>query len=341
MKFTIQDIADMAGVSRGTVSKVINKNGSLSRKTIEKVMKVIEETGYQPSFSAKALATQKSNLIGLIFAGDIMAPINHPFFTQVINAFKNAIGGLGYDMLMFSNNQFSGDSQDYLARCRHFRLDGCLIIAGQKVEPAVHELDQSNIPCIGVDIELSGPNSVYITTDNRKVSSMVVEHLYLNNIREVGFIGGPERSSIANTRKESFLQSMGSFGMTVRPEWIHHGDYFEDTGYEAMQKILASHPLPKAVYAVSDMMGLGAMKAMKEHGLSVPDDMLIIGCDDIEACRYSDPPLATVKQDKEKLGKLSAYMLHDLISGKPVSSPVLVDPELLIRESCMVKNNIR
>ncbi|GAE92022.1 transcriptional regulator [Gracilibacillus boraciitolerans JCM 21714] len=146
MKLTIRDVAKMAGVSPGTVSKVINKTGSISPKTIKKVMDVVEQTGYQPSFSAKALATKKSNLIGLIYAGEVHVEFSHPFFNEVVNAFKNAIGKLGYDILVFSNNKFSKDKEDYIARCKHFQLEGCVIVAGEHLEEAVAELDNSNIP---------------------------------------------------------------------------------------------------------------------------------------------------------------------------------------------------
>src|SRR5690625_7577703 len=115
MRLTIRDIAKMAGVSSGTVSKVMNQTGSLSAKTIEKVQKVIEETGYQPSFSAKSLATKKSNLIGLIYAGDIHAQINHPFFNEVVNVFKNTLGQLGYDILMYSNIEESKDRNCFVS----------------------------------------------------------------------------------------------------------------------------------------------------------------------------------------------------------------------------------
>lgn len=340
MKLRIKDIAKMAGVSAGTVSKVINETGNISPQKRQKVKKVIEETGYEPSFSAKSLATKKSNLIGLIYAGDIYAEINHPFFNQVVNAFKEVIGKLGYDILVFSNNKFGINQQDYLARCRHFQLDGCLIIAGDKVEEAIYKVDQSSIPCVGVDIELTGLKSSYVTTDNRKVSESVVEYLNSYAIREVAFIGGPEDSTISHIRKEAFIHFMNLMEMTSRPNWIQYGDYFEKSGYDAMKRILANKPLPQAVYAASDMMALGALKALKESGISVPEDIKLIGCDDIEACRYSDPPLATVKQDKEEMGKLAANMLHGLINGKKESNQVLVDPELIIRESCFMNNEV-
>lgn len=336
MKLTISDIAKMAGVSPGTVSKVMNQTGSLSALTIEKVKKVIEETGYQPSFSAKSLATKKSNLIGLIYAGDIHAQINHPFFNEVVNAFKNAIGELGYDILMFSNSQFSKENQDYLARCNHYQLDGCLIIAGDKIEEATYDLDKSNIPCVGIDIELMGTRSSYVTTDNRKVSARVVEYFHAHGFKEIAFIGGPDDSNISNIRKDAFIHFMNRFELTVEQDWIEHGDYFEESGYKAMKNIIAKGRLPEVVFTASDMMALGALRALKEANISVPDSIKVIGCDDIEACRYSDPPLATVKQDKEKIGALAAQMLHKLINGKKEVSSMLVDPELIIRESSFI-----
>lgn len=337
MKLTIRDIARMAGVSPGTVSKVINGTGSISPQTIKTVKKIIQETGYQPSFSARSLATKKSNLIGLIYAGDINAEITHPVFNQIVNTFKNEIGKLGYDILLFSNEQFG--RQEYLARCKHFQLDGCLIIAGDRIEEATYELDKSDIPCVGVDIELIGDTSSYVTTDNRKVSAMVVEYFYLHDVQEVAFIGGPQDSLITSIRKDSFLHFMNRFNMTIKPHWIQHGDYFEDSGYEAMKKILAQPSYPEAVFAVSDLMALGALRAIKEAGLSVPEDIKVIGCDDIEACRYSDPTLATVKQDKERIGKVASTMIHQLINGDKKVDSVLVDPELIIRKSGEIQSN--
>lgn len=339
MKLTIKDIARMAGVSPGTVSKIINNTGSIGHQTKANVMKIIEETGYQPSFSAKSLATKKSNLIGLIYAGEVGVDFNHPFFNQVINAFRKAIGQLGYDILVFSNNQFSKNKEDYLARCKHFQLDGCIIVAGEQIEDAIYELDQSSIPCVGVDIELTGPKSSYVSTDNHKVSAEVVEYFYLHSIRDIAFIGGPEDSVISNIRKNGFYDKMSQLGMKIREEWIQYGDYFEESGYLAMKSILSASPYPKGVFAASDMMALGLLKAVKEAGLNVPSDIKVIGCDDIEACRYSDPTLSTVKQDKDKIGKLAAYMLHDLINGNSESSSILVDPELVIRESSGVEVN--
>ncbi|SES23901.1 transcriptional regulator, LacI family [Gracilibacillus ureilyticus] len=336
MKLTIREIAKMAGVSPATVSKVINQTGRISPNTIQKVKRIIEETGYQPSFSAKTLTTKKSNMIGLIYAGELNVEFNHPFFNHVINSFKNTIGLLGYDILVFSNQAINIGEVDYIARASHYQLDGCLIIAGEDIGDSITKLDESNIPTVGVDLELSGEQSSYVMTDNKKVSKQVVEYFYLHGIRKVAFLAGQEKSQVSNERRESFVQSMKEFGMDVDDNWIKYGNYFEESGYEKMKEILQEDSRPDAVFAVSDMMALGAMRAIKEAGLSVPKDIKVVGCDDIEACRYSDPSLATVKQDQIKIGKLAATMLHDLISERKVPKSLLVDPELIIRDSCKV-----
>ncbi|NME07370.1 LacI family DNA-binding transcriptional regulator [Psychrobacillus sp. BL-248-WT-3] len=334
MNLTIKDIAQMAGVSPGTVSKVINNYEGISDKTKKQVMDVINQKGYEPNFSARTLATKRSNLIGLIYAGKINVEMTHPYFNEVISAFKKNIGLLGYDIIMFSNERFQMGQGSYLARCRHFQVDGCIVIAGEEVEEAIYDVAKEGIPCIGIDIELKGPKSSYIMTDNVDLSRKVVEFFYLHSVRKIGYIGGKWDSAISRYRKQGFYEAMHQFGLELREEWIEYGDFHEESGYEAMKKILQCKDYPEAVFATSDLMALGALRAIKEEGLSVPQDIQIVGCDDIVACRYSEPKLTTVKQDKEKFGKLSAYMLNDLINGETQLKPVLIDSELMIRESC-------
>ncbi|WP_179134085.1 LacI family DNA-binding transcriptional regulator [Halobacillus massiliensis] len=333
MDLTIRDIAKMAGVSPATVSKIINNYGGISEATRDKVYKIIKDTKYQPTFSAKSLATKKSNLIGLIYAGKINVDFKHPFFNEVVNTFKKTVGAQGYDLLLFSNEKFYQGESQYLERCKHFHVDGCLIIAGDEIEEEIHEISNSNTPCIGIDLEFNGPRSSYIMTDNAKIGLKVVEFFYLNQIRKVAYIGGKQDSLVAGIRNQGFIDAMRQFGMSIKEEWVKFGDFFEQSGYDSMKEILQTKELPEAVFAASDMMALGALKAIKEKGLSVPEDIQLIGCDDIEACRYSDPPLTTVKQDKQKLGKLAANMLNDLIQGNNDIHPVKVDPELVIRSS--------
>jgi len=333
MNLTIKDIAKMAGVSPGTVSKIINNYGGISEKTKKKVLDVIKETGYQPTFSAKSLATKKSNLIGLIYAGKINVDFTHPYFNEVVTSFKKTIGVLGYDIIMFSNEQFYKDNGSYLARCRHFHVDGCVVIAGEEIEDAIYELVREGIPCMGIDLELSGPKASFVMSDNINLSRKVIQHFYLHGIRDIGFIGGKVDSVITIAREKGFRETMSQLGLEINLNWIQYGNYHEESGYHAMKRILESNSYPRAIFAASDMMAFGAIEAIKEKGLNVPNDISVIGCDDIDACRHSSPKLSTVKQDKDRLGKLAANMLNDLINGKSQLKPIFIDSELVIRES--------
>lgn len=327
----------MAGVSVSTVSKIINNYSDVGEETRLRVLKIMEETGYRPSSSAKILATKKSNLIGVVFAGKLNVDFSHPFFVDVINSFKKQIGLLGYDLLFFSNEKFTADGEDYLARCRHFQVDGCIIIAGDEVESSVWDLDQSDIPCIGVDIQLTGKLSAYVMSDNPKISAKVVEHFYLNGYRDIGFLGIERDSDVISLREEAFTAALKSFGLPVREEWlIHSKDFAEEDGYQAVKQWLKlGSPLPKAIFAATDLLAFGAMRALKEEGYRIPGDIAIIGCDDIHACRYTDPPLTTVKQDTNKIGRLAAMMLYDLMNKQmEEASCIMVEPELIIRSSC-------
>src|SRR5699024_10875053 len=139
---------------------------------------------------------------------------------------------------IFSNQSFNLGKEDYVARAKHFQLDGCLVIAGDNIEEAVHELDQSDIPTVAVDLGLTGENSSYVMTDNEKISRQVVEFFYLNGLRKIAFIGGNEDSPISIVRKKSFVQAMKDFGMDLRNEWIKYGNYFEESGYFKMKEML-------------------------------------------------------------------------------------------------------
>ncbi|WP_460319729.1 LacI family DNA-binding transcriptional regulator [Paenibacillus sp. YSY-4.3] len=331
----IRTIAEMAGVSVSTVSKIINNYSDISEDTKNKVLEIMKQTGYVPSNSAKTLATKKSNLIGVIFAGKLNIDFTHPFFVEVLNSFKKQVGLLGYDLLFFSNEKFYAVDGEYLARCKHFQVDGCIIVTGQQLEPSISELDLSDIPCIGVDIELKGKNSGFIMSDNYKMSYKVVEHFYLQGYRELGYIGSTQESEISNMREAGYKDAIESFGLPLNENWFVNGEhFFETSGYEAMNRMIQSGSLPRAVFAASDLIAIGAMRALKEHKLRVPQDVAIIGCDDIEACKYTNPALTTIRQNKEKIGRLAGLMLYDLMNSQSETSNIVVEPELVIRESC-------
>lgn len=332
----IKTIAQLAGVSVATVSKILNNYSDIGEETRLRVLKIMEENGYRPSSSARTLATKTSNLVGVVFAGEFNSDLDHPFFIAVLNSFKRQIGFFGYDLILFTNQRFLSNKEDYLARCRHYHIDGCFIIAGDEIEPSVHRLAESDIPCVGIDLKLEGERFAHIMSDNVKVASKVVEHFYLNGYRDIGLLGINRQSAVISIREQSFKESIGNFGLSLREGSCFYSDgYDEECGYDAMMRRIDSGiPLPRALFAVSDMLAIGAMRALKERGMSIPLDVAVVGCDDIETSRHTDPSLTTVRQDSEKIGRLAAMMLFDLLNKQSEARTILVDPELAVRQSC-------
>lgn len=332
MKKTIKEIAKITGVSPATVSKVIHNYSDVGKETKAKVMKAMEELGYQPVSSGKS--SRKPDMVAVIFAGKVSADFNHPFFVNVINVFGQEMGSLGYDLLFLANDKFKTGERNFLADCRAAQVKGCIIIGGEDVQQNVYDLDQSDLPCIGVDIVLEGNKSGYLMTDNFKLAKQVVEYLYLLGHREIAYIGGLHSSIVGKERTQGFIQAMNEYGLAIKENTVVHGNYKLQSGYELTKRLLERKSLPKAVFAASDLMAYGAIKAIHESGYRVPEDVSVIGCDDIESSQYFSPALTTVRQNIDKIGRLSANMLADLIQGTAVSCSIRVDPELIVRDSC-------
>ncbi|SDO64040.1 LacI family DNA-binding transcriptional regulator [Alkalicoccus daliensis] len=333
MRMTIKEIAELAGVSRATVSKIINNYDDVGEKTKKRVLDIMEQHNYRPSYSAQTLARKKTNVIGVIYAGEVNADFNHPFFVEVIDAFKKQIGFMGYDLLFFSNEKFHKEEEDFLERCRHYNVDGCIVISGGNVQPSVYELDKSEIPCVGLEIQLNGPNSSFVMSDNHQLIELGVDHLVDLGIQNIAYIGGLRGSLITKLREESFRFHMKEKNLPIKTNWMLEGDFFEESGYNAVKKLLLQNELPQAIFASADMMAFGAMRAIKESAYSL-EDFAIIGLDDIPASRYVNPALTTIRQDKVKLGETAATLLHARIEELEVEQGVYLPGELVVRESC-------
>lgn len=331
----LKQIAELAGVSVATVSKIIHNYSDISEETRAKVLEVMRQTGYIPAHTAKTLAQMRAPLIGIVFAGKRHADFAHPFFAEVLNAFQKQVGLFGYDLLFLNPDHEGKGNADYLSRCRQHQTAGCFILSGQEVGSEVDALDQSEIPCIGIDLPLHGRSSGYLMSDHANMSAKAVEHFYLLGYRELGYIGSAVESEISSQREQGYRKALESYGLPVREEWLISGEsFYEASGYEAMTRMMQAGPLPRAIFTASDLLAIGALRALREHGRRVPEDVALIGCDDIEACRYVHPALTTIRQNKEKLGRLAASLLFDLIHNQSEASSVVVEPELVVRASC-------
>jgi len=309
---TIRELARLSGVSIGTVSRALNGYPDVGQETRERILLLAEEVDYTPTAAARTLVTQRSHVIGVFLETGRNHPhIQHPFFHEVLAGIKERLGASGFDLLLFASehpgNGFGAHS--YLKRCRHHHVDGALLMGLTSDDVEVQRLARSTLPCVSVDVELEGEETSWVSSDNSQGPRLAVKHLRELGHKRIGHIAGPLETTPGRDRLRGFQRAMQNLGLSYFDELVAYGDFYYDSGREAMERLLAVDEPPTAVFAASDMMAMGAMRAVQAAGLSVPDDVAMVGFDDITMALMAHPPLTTVRQEKTKLGELAAETL--------------------------------
>lgn len=333
MKRTIYDIAKELGLSPGTISKVINKTGNVSDETRERVLTYIKKVGYVPATSARMLKSKRSYTIGVVFSEDLNIGLEHPFFSSILQHFKKYVENEGYE-LSFIVSKLGNNQMSYYEWCMNKKVDGVYVVVGDYGDQGLHELAQKHIPCVSTDILISGMHA--IISDNALGVSQALDYLYRNHAsKTVGMIAGPQHSRAFLERYESFLTYQTEHGKVINPNHIVFAESFGFTsGYQAALKLL-ENPHPEALLVGSDDIALGVLKALKDQGIRVPEDIEIIGYDDIAFAKHFTPSLTTVKQDRERIATTAAQHLLQLISqpDRPLGAVTRIPVELIIRET--------
>ncbi|MCH1624549.1 LacI family DNA-binding transcriptional regulator [Ferdinandcohnia quinoae] len=327
---TIYDIAKKTGYSITTVSKVLNNYENVSEKAKQKVLAVVEEVGYTPNSSARTLATNKSWMIGVVFAEHLDVGVAHPFFSEVIESFKKHMELYNYDLLFVPRNM--GLKEDTYKHLKRRGVDGVVVI--QSLGEETLDFAEFNMPTVFIDMPEKGANAV--VSDNKKGSELAVDYLYGLGHRKIAHISGAQTMFTAVERTNGFQMAIKKYGLNIPSSYIVDGGYYSyEGGREAMLRLLSLPEQPTAVFVSGDEMAVGAMKVIKEEGLRVPEDISIIGFDDIPLAKHIDPPLTTIKQDKELIGRQSAVLLLDEINGVLKNRNGKVIPvQLIKRHSC-------
>lgn len=331
---TIYDIAKAAGVSPTTVSRVINDYSDVSEKTRKKVLEVMDKMDYIPSPSARSLSTKRSNLVGVLFSETLNIGIEHPFFAGVIENFKKRMELEGYDTL-FVTTSLKNKELSYLQHCKYRQLDGVFVVTGDINEGKLVELLTSNIKCVTTDMDY--PGIPRICSDNATGSSLVVEYYISEGYEEIAYISGPLPYMASKERYDGFLETYtelkGDYDFNYFEE---ANDFCMEEGYKAAQRLytrLGRHKFPKCMYVGGDTMALGAMNYLREQGIKIPEDVKVVGFDDIEVAKQVSPRLSTIVQDRQKIGTTIAEALLNLIEGKKVPPVQLVPVDIILRET--------
>jgi LacI family transcriptional regulator len=326
---TIQDVARAAGVSVSTVSRVLNDKDDVAFETFEKVQRVIDELGYASSLAAKSMRSRKTNAIGLI-----VAKLNDPFNIEVMKGVNQAITDFGYDLIIYTsghNATGSGSAweRDYVARLNGSLTDGIIITT-----PTTTNLPLA-FPLVTVDPPVQNDSFPAVITTNRDGALAVMEYLIILGHRRIGFIGGRSDLQSAIRRGQGYEDGLQQAGLPLLPELIQTGDYTRQAGYQCAKQLLSLAVPPTAIFAANDESAIGAMEAARETGLRIPEDLSVVGFDNIPQTAHTTPPLTTVDQSIDEMGYVATKMLIELIQGKPLENRLHKIPtRLIIRDSC-------
>ncbi|MDB5541218.1 MAG: LacI family transcriptional regulator [Devosia sp.] len=329
---TIQDVARHASVSAATVSRVLSSPERVSETTRERVHAAVRDTGYTMNQAARSLRLKAARTILLA------APnIGNPFYSTIVDAVIREAAVRGYSVLVASR---IGDDpnrwlRDYLLSNR---ADGLLLFDGSLDTGALHGLwdDGVSLPLVAAYDEIPDPQINSVITDNRLAASRAIRYLRELGHSKIGHIIGPSRNQSTNERLVGFREGMHEAGLQVRPEWLFQGSYNMESGIAAAEWFLAADELPTAVFCGNDEMAIGLIHRLRREKIDCPLDISVIGFDDIAVARYFDPPLTTMRQPREDIGKMATRSLIDIIEGTvPENEPihVVLTSDLVVRES--------
>lgn len=330
---TLEDIARLAGVSRSTVSRVVNEHPNVSEEVRTRVLEVIRNTGYHPNLAARTLASNRSWMLGLVLPRTVSTFFADPYFPRLTQGIAQACNDYDYTLALFLVTTTDDEERIFPRVSRKGFLDGVLVQSAQIGDQLIDRLVASNIPLVVAGRPFHASEISYIDVDNVAAAFNAVNHLIRLGYRRIGHIGGASNSAVTIDRKEGYMKALREAGRTIDPALIVESDFTEGSGYQAMRQLLTAGV--DAVFTSSDMLAFGAMRAVREAGLRVPEDVAFVGFDDLPVASPVDFGLTTVRQPVYPFGYKAIEMLIDLINnGIQPPRRVIMDTELIIRDSC-------
>lgn len=324
---TIQDVARSAGVSVSTVSRVLNGKVDVAQETQDRIIAVIETLGYTSNLAARSMRSQKKNLIGLI-----MPDIAYPFAIEVMKGVNKAIAESEFDLLVYTTGDVrkggrASAERKYVSLLTNSISDGVIIVA-----PVVAEFN-SDEPIVSIDPVMSNPSYPSVHATNYQGSIEAMEYLLKLGHRRIGYIGGRTELESSNRRLMGYRESLKKAGIPVDEALIASGDYTTESGVKCTRELLSLENRPTAIFASNDQMAMGVYQVAQEVGIKIPDDLSLIGFDNITESKYLG--LTTVDQFIMQMGYTATQILIKIINGIPLENKTCqVQTQLIIRNSC-------
>ncbi len=325
---TISDVAQRAGVSIATVSRVLNGKIPVQADKAERVRRAITELNFVPRSAARVLASRKTNTIGLVFS-----EIRGAFFPQLLKGIEAQLHEAGYELLVYSTHS---DRPIKRKPIGEHNTDGLLIFTTSLEKEEITRLHKINFPLVLMhETPPEGMNIPVITVENKDGAEMLVSHLIeKHGRRRIVFLRGPEGHEDSRWRERGYREALASHNIPFDEALISSGDFDQETAYYAMQTLIQNGVDFDAVFAGDDDASIGVYRALKEANRLIPDEVAVVGFDDVEFSGYISPPLTTIRAPIEEVGREAVRQLLSLLNGDQAQSLVLMRTELVIRESC-------
>ncbi|MFF3979461.1 LacI family DNA-binding transcriptional regulator [Streptomyces sp. NPDC001828] len=324
----IKDVAAEAGVSVATVSRVLNSHPSVSAAARARVLAAVEALGYRPNAVARSLRTDQTRTLGLVIS-DVL----NPYFTELARSVEEAARALGYSVII-GNADERPDLQDHHVRTLlDRRIDGLLVSPTDGGSPLMLEAARGGTPMVFVDRWIPGIDVPVVRADGRAAIGDLVAHLHRLGRRRLAIIAGPAATTTGSERVEAFRAALGAHGLALPDAYVGQGDFQAASGRRATERFLALAEPPDAVFAADNLMTLGALDALRAHGLHIGTDIALAAFDDIPWFVHTDPPVTAIAQPTGELGRAAVHALAALIDGGTPPS-VTLPARLVVRRSC-------
>ena len=328
---TLRELAKIAKVSHTTVARVLNNDPAVRDETKKKILELADRHGYRLRKQDRALTFQKPNLLGLL-----VPDIKNPYHVEMARGIEDKAYEKGYNIIFCSTDYKSERLQTYVQLMKNAGVKGFIFSSARLHEEIIEGLIEERFPLVLVNSRMIGENYNYVTCDNFKGAYLITEYLIKLGYRKIAMITGPSNLSNAIDRLKGYQQALKDYDIPHKKRFIHRGPFQTDTGYEAGIKLLAQKDRPEAIFAASDYLAMGVIRALGESELDYPEDIALVGFDDTHYAANQQISLTTVSQRKYEMGNLSVDILIDSIEQKhsAYTHKIVLEPKLVLRQSC-------
>jgi LacI family transcriptional regulator len=326
----IKDVAKLAGVAPITVSRVINHSGSVNPATRERVQKAIDELHYVPNTLAQSLRSKQTHTIALL-----LSDITNPFWTTIARGVEDAAAEKGFHTILCNTDEDPEKEATYLNLLLQRRVDGIVIAPTTNDKNRLAALKRQQLPCVLVDRRVDGFKSDVVCGDNRAGAELLTEHLISRGHRQIALVSGPASISSATERAEGYRAAQRKHHIAIQEDLIIQGEFKQESGYQIVKRLAERQPCPTAIFAANNLIAVGALQALRELGLRVPEDMALVCFDDIPYASAIEPFLTVAAQPAYEMGKTAAQLLLERMAATRNirTREVVFAPELVVRQS--------